>query len=533
VSETVADRHIKRLEQLASNRSNFDVLFQQVAERVLPGEAQFLGPRTPGEDRQDKLYDATGALALRKYAAILESLGMPRTAVYHTLKPADESLEEDYEVKGFFEELNKLIFRRRYAPHAGFTGALGTAHYCHGSLGNASLFVDEVPGRGIRYRAIPLSESYYAENHVGIVDTLYRRFQYSARQAASQWPKSLPPQINTALEKNPDQMFWFIHATLPVDEAQRRRYPAGAKFASTWICQDFKSVLEESHYFSWPYPTMRDVTLAGEVYARGPAVWVLPTLKTLNEMKRTIVRAGQKAVDPPLMLTEDGALQGFNLRPGALNGGALNDSGEELVKPFNPGARVDIGVELMEIEQRIINDSFYVTLLQVVVDHPQMTATESLQRAQEQGMLLGPVIGRQQEFLGQLVEREIDLLARSGELPPMPEVLLEAGGEYKIEYDGPLTRIQRSGESLAVARTLETVGPLAAVDPSLLDNYDTDQIARDVAQINGMPVKQLRDPKAVAELRAKREQTLMAQQAAEQAPGIAKAAKDAGLTNAA
>jgi len=35
---------------------------------------------------------------------------------------------------------------------------------------------------------------------------------------------------------------------------------------------------------------------------------VLPDIKMLNEMNKTIIRAGQRVVDPPLMVSDDGAL---------------------------------------------------------------------------------------------------------------------------------------------------------------------------------------------------------------------------------
>ena len=71
-------------------------------------------------------------------------------------------------------------------------------------------------------------------------------------------------------------------------------------------------------------------------------------------------------------------------------------------------------------------------------------------------MLLGPLAGRQMsEFLGPMVERELDLLARAGQIPPMPQELAEAGGEYKIEYDSPLARAQRAEEGVAIVRTFE------------------------------------------------------------------------------
>jgi hypothetical protein len=209
-----------------------------------------------------------------------------------------------------------------------------------------------------------------------------------------------------------------------------------------------------------------------------------------------------------------------------MNAGTLDDNGQPLVQAFEGKRRIDIGLELLENEQRVINDSFYITLLQIVVEHPKITATEALQRAQEQGMLLGPVIGRQQEFLGVQTERELDIMARAGEIPEMPEALLEAGGGYKLEYDSPLTRIQRSGEGLAVARTMETMLPVAELKPEVMDVYDWDAIARGVGEINGMPAKQFLDPKVVEANRAKREQQMQAAQAVEAAPMIAGAAKD-------
>jgi hypothetical protein len=75
----------------------------------------------------------------------------------------------------------------------------------------------------------------------------------------------------------------------------------------------------------------------------------------------------------------------------------------------------------------IINDSFLVTLFQILIDSPQMTATEVLQRAQEKGALLSPTMGRQQsEFLGPTIERELDVLAQQGMIPPMPAILQQA-----------------------------------------------------------------------------------------------------------
>ena len=142
-------------------------------------------------------------------------------------------------------------------------------------------------------------------------------------------------------------------------------------------------------------------------------------------------------------------------------------------------------------------------------------------------MLLGPLAGRQMsEFLGPMVERELDLLARANRLPPMPDELLEAGGEYKIEYESPLARAQRAEEGVAIVRTFEALGPLAALHPQVFDNFDLDETARTLGEINGMQAKLMRDPKDVAALRDERQSQQEEAVAAQTAPGLAGAAKD-------
>lgn len=110
---------------------------------------------------------------------------------------------------------------------------------------------------------------------------------------------------------------------------------------------------------------------------------VLPDIKMLNEMSKTVIRAAHKIVDPPLLLQEDGALQAFDMRPSALNFGGVNEQGQQLVHPLITNARVDIGMDMMEQRRKVINDAFLVTLFQILVDAPQMTATEAMLRAQE------------------------------------------------------------------------------------------------------------------------------------------------------
>jgi hypothetical protein len=156
-----------------------------------------------------------------------------------------------------------------------------------------------------------------------------------------------------------------------------------------------------------------------------------------------------------------------------------------------------------------------------------MTATEAMLRAQEKGALLAPTMGRQQsEFLGPLIERELDILFHAGMLPPMPQALVKAGGLLDVEYVSPLNRAQRAEEGVAILRTLETVAPLAQVDATVLDIFDHEAIVRELAEINGVPAKLLRTRDQVAAMKEGQAQAAQAQQLLAAAPTITGGMKD-------
>ena len=252
---------------------------------------------------------------------------------------------------------------------------------------------------------------------------------------------------------------------------------------------------------------------------------VLPDIKMINEMSKTVIRAGQKVVDPPLLVADEGVMFPINSNPGAVTFARMDGRTQPPIQPLQTGARVDIGFEMMEQRRKVINDSFLVTLFQILVETPTMTATEVLQRAQEKGALLAPTIGRQQtEMLGPLIEREFDVLDSQGLIPPLPPALIEAGGEYDIEYVSPLSRAMKAEEGVGILRTLEMVQPIAAVDPGVMDNFDTDEITRILADTNGAPQKILRNQADVAAAREQRGQQQAMQQMVSSAPQAADAA---------
>jgi hypothetical protein len=529
MSDSRADDIIRRQEKMATDRAVFDSHWREIAERILPRADYFRVNRQAGDKHTEKIFDSTANLALERFAAAMESMLTPRTQRWHKLRTGVEELDQNQEVKEYLDQVTSILFQVRYSPKANFASQADEAYMSLGAFGTGAVFTDDLIGRGIRYRSIALSELYIAENYQGMVDTVHRRFSMTARQAVQKFGiDKVGDKIKQAYEKSPEQPFEFIHAVGPREDIDYARKDfRGMPFYSCYIAIEGRGLMSEGGYHSMPYAVGRYVTSPKEVYGRSPAMTVLPDIKMINEMSKTVIRAAHKLVDPPLLLQEDGALQAFDLRPGALNYGGVNDQGQQLVHALQTGARVDIGLDMMEQRRKTINDAFLVTLFQILVDAPQMTATEAMLRAQEKGSLLAPTMGRQQsEFLGPLIERELDILARAGALPEMPDVMKQAGGMVEIEYVSPLNRAQRADEGVAIMNTLQAIAPLAQIDPKVMMIFNPEQVARELADINGVPAKVLRSPEDIKAMDDQAAQAQQAQQLLAAAPVASGVVKD-------
>ncbi len=209
------------------------------------------------------------------------------------------------------------------------------------------------------------------------------------------------------------------------------------------------------------------------------------------------------AVDPPV-LQHDDALSEFDLTPGSRNLGALDDNGTPRAVPWNPNVDVRLGLEMMADTRSQIDDGFMGVYFRVLLENPNMTATQAMLIAQQQGQMTAPVIGRlQSEWLGPLLRRESGIMYRQGLHPEMPAVLREFIEDSKegltIEYQSPMTRAARSEEAVGILRTFETLAPIAQIDPEVYQMFDTEVIARTVAEVNGVPTKALKSKDRLAE----------------------------------
>lgn len=530
----------RKFEQLAGSRTNWESHWQEISERVYPLYSRsFQGQNMnsiKGDKRNTQMYDSTARMALDRFAASMESMLTPRNQRWHNLTATNPYLNKIRAVGLWFDEVTDILFRYRYGIKGNYASQQHELYHMLGAFGTGALYIDGLgrrDGGGLRYKSIPLHELYFCENHQGVIDTVFRKFPKTVRQAVQEFGAdnpALPDSIKGKIDQSPEDEVWFLHHVSPQHDFDPERFDAkGMPYVSHYICLDNKEIVREGGYQTFPYAVSRYVTAPGEIYGRSPAMTVLPNIKILNEQKKTLLKQGHRAVDPVLLVHDDGVLDTLSLKPGAINFGGVTAEGRALVHAL-PVGNVAVGKDMMDDERALINDAFLVTLFQILVDTPQMTATEVLERSREKGALLSPTMGRQQsELLGPMIHRELSILMDQKLLPEMPPELLEAEGEFEIVYDSPLSRAQKAEDAAGLMRTAEFAVQVAVntQSPEPLDHFNWDMIIPELGHINAVPTRWMRAMEEIAAIRQGRQQQAASAQMTQALPGIAAMTKAA------
>ena len=538
----LARQLLRRHERLKSERSVWETHWQTLAELVRPLRAEFNTTRTPGETRADRIYDGTAPLASENLAAGLWGMVTNAANQWFALKTEDEDLNDFDPVRDWLDDVTRRM-RSLFAGRGGqFYTRVFELYHDLGVFGTAVFYSEEDPATGqVHFSARPLSECFVAEDDRGRIDTVFRAFTLTARQAAQMFGRdACGEKVAKALDKEPDRRWPYLHAVLPNEAWTPGRLGADGKpVLSVYISVEDRNVCRRGGFDEFPFQVPRWATASGEVYGRAPAMLALPDVKMVNAMSRETIVAAQKATNPPLLMHDDGVRTALRNRPGGVTYGAITPEGRPLVQPLISGARPDVGLEMQEQRRAAIRDAFYFSLMQLV-GAPNMTATEVLQRQEEKLRLMGPHLGRLQgEFLDPLIDRVFAVMLRQSEpawrngldgvLPLPPEALV--GADIRVEYVSPLAKAQMAADGQAIIRTVESLMPLAQFDPGVLDNLDADAAARALANAWGAPAKIVRDPREVAQIRQQRQAAQTIEQGAhlgEQTAGIVEKVARAG-----
>lgn len=480
-------------------------------------------------DRARLIYDNTGLVALERMTAGANSLITPENEKWQGITAGGAiPYELSDEEKEWAEAQRDYLFRVRYDPQSGWALAHYNALRSAAALGTGLYLLEEDWKQpvDVPYVAttLPLSENYMTCNSQGMHDQDFRMFSLSARQCAQRYPNCTGK--TKAMADDPTQKHRLVHLLHYIGEGKGSGL-ANQKHSSIVMEMDECQIISTGGFNYWPIVAYLWNQLTTAPYGEGAAALVLSEVAATNILAKNALLAAQQHTRPPIAMADDATMNRPNLNPAAINYGAIDNKGQLKIQPIITAQNPQLSQLVLEASRTQVQTGLYTNLWQVLIDNPQMTATQALIRNNEKGEILSPIGASIQRGLARLTESELDIIVGKGawaEGSPLAPPASLGGRKTGTKFASPLDRLRRSNELIGIKSTLEVAAELVAVDPEATDMIDSEETLKITREITGAPAKMLRSKEEVAARREQRQQAQAAAQMAEMAknagPGV-------------
>lgn len=513
--EYTVESILKRRDSLNQYRDKWTGLWEELIRYILPRKGFGL---EPGTEATQFIMDGTPTDALAKLSSVIISLLNADFEV--CVKNKD--LQDSEVVKEWFRNSTKTMKEALKAEDTCYLLSLYELVTDLCLLNTACMYIAEDADAGVFYKTIPLNEIAIAENSKGQVDTVFRTYTQTLRQAQQDFPDGLSKEsMDKIKEGKLDTEIEILHAVFPrSDRDPLAKDNRNMPFASLYIEVKAKHLLNEGGYEEFPYAVPRQDKNSGEVYGRGASTNALPDIRQLNAVRKSLTQAIQKQAEPAMQAPDDGFME-IDTRPGGVSyyRAGSSDRLEHLPPPLSVrDTREDVMDLRGSVRQYFLNDQLDLR------DSAQMTAKEVAIRDQRNMRILAPTIMRLLvEYKSRVVERTFFVLMRAGKFDAVPQEL--EGQEFRIEHISSVVKSDKYNEIESTWLLVERAFQVAQFGkPEALDLFNFDKIFRTQAEVMSIPSDFINSEKDVEATRKDREKQ---QQAAAQAEDIHRTAETA------
>lgn len=523
---------LERLQQKKSDRAQFESVWEEVRDYMLPNRPSFLSNAAKGAKTMSKIFDGTAIDAINVCKAGISGMLTNAALPWHGIEMADATLNRDTAIQEALSEVNEIMLAEYHASNF-YTNIDGVYEEVVG-FGESGLFIGEGKKTSLNFQPVPLCQTYTDEDSEGNVDTVFRIRKMTARQARQEWPESsLTPNMRKDLSGKGDgkeKEYEIVHVVYPrsdreVDEnGNYKEDTINKPVLSAYVAVDEKIMIDEGGYDEMPYAIPRLFLMSGDGYGRGMGWNALPDVKMLNTMEKTGLRAWQKATDPPLVAPDEGLSLPVKTGPGGITYNENWDKPGAELKPLYGSGQFQI---LPNFEQKCeqkrnqIREFFFYKQFRTQQEGQPRTAQEIIQIASENLKILGPLLNRfMEELLKPIIVRSFWILYRQNKFPKLMRIMEnipDGNFSFKIVYLSPIAKAQRLYESQELQNAITFILPVAQIKPEMLDNINSDKYYDTVATLypalrkiseSQVTVKRIRMERASVEAEAKMTQDI-------------------------
>lgn len=495
---------------METSRSNFESLWNDVAQLMLPRQAEFLGSTafagfTQGQARTDRIFDETAPMSLDHGCAVFEGEVIPQGGQWQRFIARDPALMKRRDVAVWLEVLADRLFALRNSPYSGFanqTHESVASLLSFGFQGTAveKLYDDRRRAIGLAYHSKHIGNLFVRGDHNGTIETTHEKFRLTHRQALSKWGDKAPECARKAAtaytdrDKKLDESAEYIHRLSPNRDYDPDRIDwRGKAIASCYVSMEDKQVFDVGGFRKRPLICSRYEKSPSEDYGRSPGINCLPAVKACQQIVGDVITAIEFMARPAMGAHDDLLDQLINYVPGGVSYGAIDDRGNMLLQRMWDDPDISPALQLLQDTRAVIKRAFFEDLYIARQDlKSHISAAEQMIRDQQKGILLAPLKRQETEWFTPQTERELDLMAEMGMLDDMPQALREAGGLYQTVYENPLGRARKADQAGGFYNMLQALTPLMQLDPATVKEffrkYPFARVLPGLAEIHAVPV---------------------------------------------
>ena len=469
-----------RLSEMQSIRRPYETQWKEIAELVVPeyefvinqwlNDSYYDGPKGSDKAIGEKIYDSTALTSLKTLADGLMGYLVSRSSRWFHLIFQDSAYMEYPGVRQWIFEVEDILYHQ--LSRSNFYDELHPSLMIGGAMGTATQFrqYDDARMQPHFSTRNPV-ECYVAANHMGEVDTVYRVFRMTRRQAEQMFdPNLLSDRIK---EDNSGPRSWpFLHAVVPRSDLDSKMGLNNRAMGSLMsIDQPYASIYKElssggdsssgsesrgnaaitsiisaGGFRENPYTVWRWSTEPLSVYGSSPSRKLLPLIRQLNQWSEMLLLAGEMNVTPPANIPISMGKR-HRLHPRGVN---FYHNHQEKAEFMRPMGNYPIGPEREARLAAMIREAYgtdtFLMLQQLASNAgTPRTAFETAELVSERAAVLGSTLGRLQN---DQIEPNVAWLYQQerarGHLPEPPDSLVAAGRPpLKLEMDGELARAQK------------------------------------------------------------------------------------------
>jgi hypothetical protein len=504
-------------EALLAKRSSLLNLWQEISENFYPERADFTAQRNTGDTFADNLTTSYPILMRRDLGNAFSSMLRPVSKEWFYMTVEDEN-SLDHDAKQWLEQVRNVQRRAMYARSSKFVRATKEADHDFASFGQCVVSVElNRDASGLLYRCWHLRDMAWAENEQGDIGTIIRRWKPTVRDLMRFFKgENLHPETVRQANINPFEEADIRHIVVEADLVDGN---FTTPYVSLYYDAEHFHVIEKVGVNSQIYVIPRWQTVSGSQYAFSPAtVAALPDARLLQSLSYTLLEAGEKAANPPMIAVQEAIRSDVSIYAGGITwvDASYDERLGEVLRPLTQDKQgLPAGLEMQRDTRSMLAEAFFLNKLVMPARGPEMTAYEVGQRVQQYIRDALPLFEpMEEEYNGAICEATFDLMLRAGAFgSPLDIPSSLRGQNLQFKFESPLhDAIEREkGNKLIEAQQL--MATTIQLDPAAGAILNAREALRDVLEGIGVPAKWMRDRGAVEEIAAQQAQAAAQQQA--------------------